>query len=192
LTKKQFGPKKMGKYASIIVMNHFRQVLLLMRGRTAPWKPLSWDIPGGAQEGYETALHTALRELQEEAGPNVRRMVDGQGRSLKFLGSSQYDEIHEKCKSSIYFAVQLNSTPQIKLGQIHENGQTLCRNRATSKLEWVHGVANLPITYTPILEHEKFQWCSIDNLPPQQELAVDREYIIKAVAEFSKEPPSSK
>ena len=43
-------------------------VLVLKRGPTAPWKPNTWNLPGGTADAGETPLECAQRELEEEAG----------------------------------------------------------------------------------------------------------------------------
>lgn len=53
--------------ASVCLLDpHRRRVLLGLR-RTEPWLGY-WAFPGGSRSGEETALQTALRELEEETG----------------------------------------------------------------------------------------------------------------------------
>ncbi len=42
--------------------------LMLLRGKTAPHGPLTWDLPGGDVEHGEGLLESAQREVLEEAG----------------------------------------------------------------------------------------------------------------------------
>jgi 8-oxo-dGTP diphosphatase len=42
--------------------------LILRRGQTAPWKPGTWNLPGGTVDKGETPQQCAERELAEEAG----------------------------------------------------------------------------------------------------------------------------
>jgi len=44
------------------------KVLILRRGPTAPWKPGTWNLPGGCVDPGEDTLDAALREASEEAG----------------------------------------------------------------------------------------------------------------------------
>ena len=44
------------------------KILLLRRGRTAPWMPGRWNLPGGMAERGETPEEAAIREAQEETG----------------------------------------------------------------------------------------------------------------------------
>lgn len=61
--------------AAVILKNPHDQVLLLLRGPTAPWMPNRWDLPGGMIEPGETPEAAALREVLEETGLIVRRLV---------------------------------------------------------------------------------------------------------------------
>ena len=45
-----------------------KQVLILRRGKTAPNNPGAWSLPGGYTDLGESAVQTAVRELQEETG----------------------------------------------------------------------------------------------------------------------------
>lgn len=45
--------------------------LLLLRGKTAPHGPLTWDLPGGDVEHGEDLLESAHREVLEETGLSV-------------------------------------------------------------------------------------------------------------------------
>lgn len=56
---------------SVMVAVFEDKALILRRGRTAPWKPGYWNLPGGQIDEGESAIQAAHRELQEEAGMNV-------------------------------------------------------------------------------------------------------------------------
>ena len=170
----------MAKYASLVVFSHESKVLLLLRGRTAPWKPLMWDIPGGAQEGDEKILETALRELREEAGQAVYNLVDSRRGSVQCIGSANYDENTPDCYNVTFFCVKLDCEPEVKLGIVVDEGKTLCRNAATSKPEWLTNDKPFPDGFEPVLEHEEFKWCTIRDLPPQDQVAVDLSFVLKA------------
>lgn len=43
-------------------------ILLLKRSKTAPRRPLEWDLPGGRLDDGESFLGAAVRELEEETG----------------------------------------------------------------------------------------------------------------------------
>lgn len=53
--------------ASVCLLDPLRRRVLLGRRQTPPWDGY-WAFPGGSRDGQETALETALRELEEETG----------------------------------------------------------------------------------------------------------------------------
>jgi 8-oxo-dGTP pyrophosphatase MutT (NUDIX family) len=168
------------KYATLVVFSHESKILLLLRGRTAPWKPLMWDVPGGAQEGDEEMLETALRELREEAGPAIHNLVASRKGSVQCIGSASYDENTADCFNVTYFCVQLDSEPEVKLGLVVEGGRTLCKNTTSSEIEWLANGQPFPDGVEPVLEHEQYMWCTIRDLPPQEQVAVDLTFVLKA------------
>ena len=60
---------------AVIIEDRNGRVLLLLRGPTAPWMPLRWNLPGGRIEPGETSMHAAARETREEANLRVRTLV---------------------------------------------------------------------------------------------------------------------
>lgn len=61
--------------AAVVIEDRDGRVLLLLRGPTAPWMPLRWDLPGGVVEPGETAAIAAAREVREETGLRVSAIV---------------------------------------------------------------------------------------------------------------------
>lgn len=61
--------------SKVVIRNEEGEVLLLLRGSTAPSRPLTWDLPGGIMEADEEALATAIRETAEEAGIDISSYV---------------------------------------------------------------------------------------------------------------------
>ena len=54
-----------------IVLNEAGEMLVMLRGKTAPTNPLHWDMPGGILE-YGEAIEVCLaREAKEEAGIEI-------------------------------------------------------------------------------------------------------------------------
>ena len=68
------NPKRRGRYdpahivSAVIAVRKGDRTLLLKRGRTDPWMPGKWCLPGGAIDPGEGPFEGALRELDEEAG----------------------------------------------------------------------------------------------------------------------------
>lgn len=61
--------------ASVIIEDRDGRVLLLLRGPTAPWMPMRWNLPGGMIEPGETPAIAAAREAREETGLRVSGLV---------------------------------------------------------------------------------------------------------------------
>lgn len=53
---------------AVVAVVRGRQVLLLRRGPSAPWKPGWWNLPGGCLDEGENWRDAASRELREETG----------------------------------------------------------------------------------------------------------------------------
>lgn len=58
----------MRKTATVAVINRHNQLLILRRGKTAPWMPGRYCLPGGHIEPNEDSQYAAVRELSEETG----------------------------------------------------------------------------------------------------------------------------
>lgn len=56
------------KTATIAVINEYNKLLILRRGKTAPWMPGRYCLPGGHVEPNEDGAYAAVRELSEETG----------------------------------------------------------------------------------------------------------------------------
>lgn len=50
----------------VVLLVHTGRVLVLLRGSTAPWYPLHWNLPGGMADEGETPAEAAVRECVEE------------------------------------------------------------------------------------------------------------------------------
>lgn len=59
--------------AAMIIFDDLNRVLLLRRGKTAPYMPGAWNLPGGHAEPNESLEMTAKRELKEEAGLRAQK-----------------------------------------------------------------------------------------------------------------------
>lgn len=57
--------------SKVILQNERGEVLLLLRGATAPSRALTWDLPGGIIEKDEGALAAAIRETKEETNLDI-------------------------------------------------------------------------------------------------------------------------
>lgn len=59
------------RYVAVIIEDARANVLLLLRGPTAPWYPSRWNLPGGKIEARESVVGAAMREAREEAGLRI-------------------------------------------------------------------------------------------------------------------------
>ena len=58
----------MSQKSATIAVIHNNKVLLLKRGKTAPWQPEKFCLPGGGMENDESIIDAATRECCEETG----------------------------------------------------------------------------------------------------------------------------
>ncbi|OGY57552.1 MAG: hypothetical protein A3C03_01575 [Candidatus Colwellbacteria bacterium RIFCSPHIGHO2_02_FULL_45_17] len=72
------GWQKVIVTSKVIITNSDGDLLVLLRGETAPSRPLKWDLPGGLVEKGESPLEAGKRETEEEAGvkPNSLAILD--------------------------------------------------------------------------------------------------------------------
>eukprot|EP00316_Scyphosphaera_apsteinii_P013784 CAMPEP_0119331518 /NCGR_PEP_ID=MMETSP1333-20130426/80723_1 /TAXON_ID=418940 /ORGANISM="Scyphosphaera apsteinii, Strain RCC1455" /LENGTH=220 /DNA_ID=CAMNT_0007341135 /DNA_START=202 /DNA_END=861 /DNA_ORIENTATION=- len=61
--------------AAVVVFNRQHQALILQRGKTAPWMPSFWCLPGGTIGVGETAEAAAVREARDETALSLRELV---------------------------------------------------------------------------------------------------------------------
>lgn len=66
---------KVGVSQKAIIFNQHGKFLVLLRGATAPFNPLKWDLPGGDVDFGEDASESILREIDEETGIKVGQLT---------------------------------------------------------------------------------------------------------------------
>lgn len=62
---------KIGVSQKAIVINSEGKFLAVRRSKTAPAKPLSWDLPGGELDFGEDPVKGIVREVEEETGITI-------------------------------------------------------------------------------------------------------------------------
>ena len=63
--------RKIHLVTKVVLLDDRDNVLLIRRSKTAPRRPLQWDLPGGMVEPGENPEQAALRETKEETGVTV-------------------------------------------------------------------------------------------------------------------------
>ena len=56
-------------------MREDENILALLRSKTDPTRPLTWDLPGGEVEFGEDLMESIKREIQEEVGFSVDNLT---------------------------------------------------------------------------------------------------------------------
>jgi 8-oxo-dGTP diphosphatase len=65
---------KIGISQKAIVVNSKGKFLAVRRSKTAPAKPLSWDLPGGELDFGEYPVKGIIREVKEETGLTIKNI----------------------------------------------------------------------------------------------------------------------
>ncbi len=60
--------------AATIVFDEEGRVLILRRGKTAPWMPGRWSLPGGGIDPKESPKQAAVRETAEETSLQIQTL----------------------------------------------------------------------------------------------------------------------
>ena len=97
--------KQVGK---AVLINQNGEILLLMRGKTAPTRALTWDLPGGVVGDDEDVKASTIREIEEET-------------TLKLDDLTYAIEMKQPWGFywTLYFS-ELSSGPEIKISWEHD------------------------------------------------------------------------
>tara|TARA_R110002110_G_scaffold204473_2_gene415823 strand:- start:48 stop:491 length:444 start_codon:yes stop_codon:yes gene_type:complete len=63
------------KISKVIIFDEDRNILILQRADHMKWSPKKWDLPGGHLKNKETAKIAAKREVKEETGLSINKLV---------------------------------------------------------------------------------------------------------------------
>jgi isopentenyldiphosphate isomerase len=63
------------KTSKVIVFDEDKNILILQRASHMKWSPKKWDLPGGHLKNKETSKDAAKREVKEETGLSIKKLV---------------------------------------------------------------------------------------------------------------------
>jgi 8-oxo-dGTP diphosphatase len=96
-------------YSDIFVHNNNGDILLLRRSSEDDLEPLKWSLPGGKVDKGENIQEAAIRELFEETGIVVDRVM--------YVTSIK----NEDETISSYFSVDLDKNSNVSISDEHED-----------------------------------------------------------------------
>lgn len=67
--------KLVGVSQKALILNKRNEILILRRSKSAPVRALTWDLPGGDLDFGEDAIQGIKREIKEETGLEVDKMI---------------------------------------------------------------------------------------------------------------------
>lgn len=94
-----------------ILVDESGKILTIRRTKTAPSRPLHWDLPGGELDYGENAKESILREIREETGLEVEDLS-------VFDVISRLNDIGEFWVTACYTA--LSTTKEVTLSYEHD------------------------------------------------------------------------
>tara|TARA_R100000152_G_C6724419_1_gene149892 strand:+ start:244 stop:681 length:438 start_codon:yes stop_codon:yes gene_type:complete len=62
--------------AKVIIFNEEDKILILKRAAHMNWMPGKWDLPGGHLKKEETAKQAIKREVKEETGLTIKKIIE--------------------------------------------------------------------------------------------------------------------
>jgi len=121
------------------------EYLLLHRAHDEELYPDSWQIASGGIEAGETAIETALREVEEETKLPLRRMW------VVPHVNVFYDPRHDVVHHSPVFAVETDPQAEPVLSHEHQAYEWCTQERAKTLLVWPGQVKALEIVHEYIV-----------------------------------------
>ena len=135
--------------------------LILKRSATMKVYPNLWQVITGTIEENETALQTALRELDEETGLIPKKIY-----TLPYL-TTFFNAKKDTINASPVFGVVVDYANEIKLSDEHSEYLWLSFNDILQKLELPSHIEATKIFYNFVLinkENNKFEITDFDDL----------------------------
>ena len=137
--------------ASVICIDENEQILILLRGETAPRHPLHWDLPGGHVDQTDGSVEGAgVRELQEESG--LKASIE----DLQYLDKTIKNVTRDGMPREIirHFFITQN---------------------------WTGDVSLVPNPETDILEHIEYKWATFDEIQELSQSSIPNYILRKAL-----------
>ena len=88
--------KEKQKNCVAVIVNNDNKILLLKRGKGAPWMPSKWSLVGGKIDKKETPLQAVEREIMEETGLKAKKFtksfaIERHGDSIEHVFACRYE-----------------------------------------------------------------------------------------------------
>ena len=88
--------KEKSKNSVAVIVNKDNKILLLKRGKGAPWMPNKWGLVGGGIEKGETPQQAVEREISEETGLELKKFtksfsIERHADSIEHLFACRYE-----------------------------------------------------------------------------------------------------
>ena len=125
-------------------------ILLVQRASTESF-PNAWEVPGGSAEDFDpTILHSIAREVFEETGLHLTRVVREVGKGLRFV-------TRFKCLK-LSFEIEVSEIKQVsaKEASLHKSHSQMGSSKAEDEYE-------VPVTLDPA-EHQRYAWVAEEDI----------------------------
>ena len=88
--------KEKDKNVCAVIVDNDNKILLLKRGKGAPWMPNKWSLVGGRIDKDETAQQAVEREILEETGLEIKKFtksftIERHADSIEHVFACRYD-----------------------------------------------------------------------------------------------------
>ena len=84
------------KNAVAVIVNNDNKILLLKRGKGAPWMPNRWALVGGGIEKGESPVKAVEREIFEETSLEIKKFsesfrIERHAESIEYVFDARYE-----------------------------------------------------------------------------------------------------
>ena len=114
--------------AKTVLQDQNGLILLIRRSKTAPRRPLEWDLPGGFVEDGENFTDAAIRETEEEVG--IKLSKDNLHLSYTYAANMKFGNV------CWLFFVAKTKENKVQLSHEHDKYQWLSVKNALEIIEY--------------------------------------------------------